>query len=229
MSRARSAELLQLPQPTARDNTEYFPDHVINGTKGITSSMIIVDRDVSNTDMSSFVAVAGSYVQLSDAMVGKAISCGRVSHGHPSLASGGEVHVYNGFPLVGDPIHNIDIATRGVVILASPADAQASAVGKLNKLINEFYTLKSSREALQIAEKSSENATSVSKNVEENIGGVSSLIHANECNEKEEGERRHKRKIEKDMKKTERKAKDGKGVKGKGKKRKVNQAVDSDP
>ncbi|KAK6592674.1 hypothetical protein H4I95_11624 [Botrytis cinerea] len=79
--------------------------------------------------------------------------------------------MYHGISLIGDPIHNIDIATRGVLMIASPADSHAFTV---TKNANEFID-KSSQGALKNAEKSS-NEASAPKNVEENISSVSSLI-----------------------------------------------------
>ncbi|KAM0126092.1 hypothetical protein ACHAP3_009462 [Botrytis cinerea] len=83
--------------------------------------------------------------------------------------------MYHGISLIGDPIHNIDIATRGVLMIASPADSHAFTA---TKNANEFID-KSSQGALKNAEKSS-NEASAPKNVEEHISSVSSLI-LNEC------------------------------------------------
>ncbi|KAK8906266.1 hypothetical protein QC760_004861 [Botrytis cinerea] len=84
--------------------------------------------------------------------------------------------MYHGISLIGDPIHNIDIATRGVLMIASPADSHAFTVTKnANEFIDKIFVLKSSQGALKNAEKSS-NEASAPKNVEENISSVSSLI-----------------------------------------------------
>lgn len=48
--------------------------------------------------------------------------------------------MYHGISLIGDPIHNIDIATRGVLMIASPADSHAFTVTKnANEFIDKVY------------------------------------------------------------------------------------------